>query len=129
MSEITQFKTRQPENVSRFVSPEHQGKDRPFRKEFDRFREYRSSQRWQRLRELVLSLDPVCAVKGCNRPAAEVHHVIEAHVNPELFFEQDNLVSICEDCHKKVHAAYRRGIAAEMIFNKKENKSCYNGNQ
>ena len=119
MSEITQFKTRQPENVSRFVSPEHQGKDRPFRKEFDRFREYRSSQRWQRLRELVLSLDPVCAVKGCNRPAAEVHHVIEAHVNPELFFEQDNLVSVCEECHKKVHAAYRRGIKAEMLFNNK----------
>jgi 5-methylcytosine-specific restriction endonuclease McrA len=65
-----------------------------------------------------LSENPICVVCGA-RGADQVHHIIEAHVNPDLFFEQDNLASVCEECHKKVHAAYRRGIKAEVLFKNK----------
>ena len=34
----------------------------------------------------------------------------------DLFFELSNLAPICEDCHKKVFSAYKRGIEPEMIF-------------
>ena len=122
MGEITQFKTRQPEGALRFVSPGQDAAKGAFRKDFDPFRQKRSSTRWQRLRESVLSSSPLCVI--CGRPAIEAHHIIEAHVDPDLFFEQDNLVSVCEECHKKVHGAYRRGITPEMIFNKRINKPC-----
>ena len=91
---------------------------KPFYKSNDFFAKLRSSARWQDLRFSVLSEKPICETCG-KTGACEVHHIIEAHVNPDLFFNRKNLAAVCEDCHKKIHAAYRRGIKAEMLFNNK----------
>jgi 5-methylcytosine-specific restriction endonuclease McrA len=114
MSEITRFKLLKPKNVSTFT-PIGQKPKKAFCKEFDAFTKLRSSERWQRLRVSVLTSEPLCRVCGCI--AVEVHHIIEASKNADLFFEISNLAPVCEECHKKVHAAYRRGIAPEILFN------------
>lgn len=74
----------------------------------------RNSERWRRLRELVLSENPLCAI--CQRPAEEAHHVKDAARHEDLFFEQSNLVGLCEECHVKIHSADRRGITIDVLF-------------
>lgn len=76
----------------------------------------RSSERWQKLRELVLCENPLCAI--CQRPACEAHHIKDAARHEELFFEQSNLIGLCEDCHVKLHAAQKRGITIDVLFPK-----------
>ncbi len=94
-----------------------------FFKAGDPFRKARSSKRWQRLREMFLRREPVCWI--CHaRAAVELHHITEAHVDPSLFWEVSNLAPVCEGCHKKVHASYRRGLPAEMFFPKEKRLQC-----
>ncbi len=92
---------------------------KPFHKTNDSFSKLRSSARWQNLRFSVLSEKPICEICG-KTGACEAHHIIEAHVDPDLFFDRDNLAAVCEECHKKVHAAYRRGIDPKILFKKEE---------
>lgn len=92
---------------------------KPFYKKNDFLAKLRSSARWQDLRFSVLSENPICEICG-KTGACEAHHIIEAHIDPDLFFERSNLAAVCEDCHKKVHAAYRRGIDPKILFKKGE---------
>jgi hypothetical protein len=80
----------------------------------ERIAKLRSSDRWQRLRGLVLCDNPLCAI--CSRPAYEVHHIKEAARHEELFFDQSNLVGLCENCHEKLHSAQKRGITIDVLF-------------
>lgn len=73
------------------------------------------------MRKIVLSSEPLCRI--CGHAANEAHHIIEASKDADKFFELENLVSLCEECHKKVHAAYRRGVGPEILFNQKENNN------
>lgn len=62
--------------------------------------DFYGSARWQRLRTLKLSQNPICEV--CNqRFATQVHHLQKARENPTLRFEMSNLQSICVWCHAK----------------------------
>jgi len=90
-----------------------------FYKNNDFLAKLRSSARWQNLRFSVLSEKPICEICG-KTGACEAHHIIEAHIDPDLFFERNNLAAVCEDCHKKVHGAYRRGIEPKILFKKGE---------
>jgi 5-methylcytosine-specific restriction endonuclease McrA len=81
--------------------------------EYDKKPGLRSSGRWQAIRERVLCANPICVV--CGHAANEAHHV---DMNEARFFDESNLVSVCEDCHVKVHSAYKRGIAPETLFPK-----------
>jgi hypothetical protein len=78
----------------------------------------RSSERWRRLRVCVLSQNPLCMV--CGHLAQEVHHIVELAKDMSLAYEFSNLAPICEDCHKRIHSAYRRGIEPEMFFPKEK---------
>lgn len=92
-------------------------KTKPFHKEFDQFAKIRSSDRWQKLRASILYENPLCVI--CGGIASEVHHIIEAHKDASMFFMRENLASVCIDCHKKVHEAYKRGIAPNVLFKSK----------
>lgn len=73
---------------------------------------FRSSSRWQNLRSAVLTQqDGLCQL--CGELASEVHHINLA--TPENFFCRENLVGLCNACHKKIHTAYRAGITWELI--------------
>lgn len=66
-----------------------------------------NSIRWKKKRKQILRRDGyVC--QGCKRfgkqtEAVTVHHIKHADEYPELAFEDDNLVSLCNACHNKQH--------------------------
>lgn len=49
----------------------------------------------------------LCQYPGCSNPAEEVHHIVEltpANINdPAVALSMDNLISLCRDCHFKIH--------------------------
>lgn len=52
---------------------------------------------WRRLRTAQLRNNPQCA--KCGGLATEVHHIIPHRGDMNLFLDQNNLVSLCHDCH------------------------------
>lgn len=69
----------------------------------------RSSARWQRLRGLIRSRQPLCAdpfrthaTEGRIEPATEVHHIAPVWQRPELAFAMSNLMPVCRDCHERL---------------------------
>ena len=66
-----------------------------------------NSPRWRRKRAAILRRDQyqcqMCRRYGRRRQATTVHHIKHADEFPELAFVDDNLISLCEDCHNKAH--------------------------
>jgi 5-methylcytosine-specific restriction protein A len=59
-----------------------------------------SSARWQRIRAMKLSSNPICEL--CNhRFATQVHHLENARANPARRYDVANLQSVCVWCHAK----------------------------
>ena len=63
--------------------------------------------RWRKLRERRLKQDEYMC-KECRRygrtvPADTVHHIYPAEDYPNLFWNIKNLISLCKDCHNKMH--------------------------
>ena len=54
--------------------------------------------KWQTLRAEKLKQNPNCEI--CGEPATEVHHKVPHRGNLELFLNWDNLMSICNKCHR-----------------------------
>lgn len=57
--------------------------------------------RWHRLRLRWLALYPLCA--RCGKPGEEVHHRIPRAQRPDLIYDQDNLETLCRECHHATH--------------------------
>ena len=58
--------------------------------------------RWKRLRALQLSTEPLCRFckqQGRDTLATVADHVVPVAKDPELAFDQDNLQSLCAQCH------------------------------
>lgn len=74
------------------------------------------SKAWQRIRNNVMQRDHHlcvdCMRKGKYTPAEEVHHIIEItpdNINdPQITLNEENLVSLCKECHKRRHGARER---------------------
>ena len=74
-------------------------------------RKFYRSKAWQGVREIVMQRDHYLCVDCLNEnritPAEEVHHIIE--LTPEnindanISLNEENLVSLCRECHKKRH--------------------------
>jgi 5-methylcytosine-specific restriction protein A len=83
--------------------PRHKKKqDKPFSSAI-RFNEtlYHTTQ-WRKLRATILKEQPACFKCGISGSESklEVHHIIPPRGNEELFFDENNLVSVCPVCHK-----------------------------
>jgi 5-methylcytosine-specific restriction endonuclease McrA len=70
--------------------------------------------RWRKLRNRILKEYPYCFKCGIGKQESSlhVHHIIEPRGNEDLFFDESNLVSVCEACH--------RVLTAKEIQNRKE---------
>jgi 5-methylcytosine-specific restriction protein A len=55
--------------------------------------------RWRMLRKQHLKENPYC-VKCGNRDSLTVDHVVPPRGNEDLFFDLDNLQTLCETCHR-----------------------------
>lgn len=63
------------------------------------FPELYSSLKWKQLRQKHLREEPLCRV--CGNKATEVDHLIPHQGDINLFFNEDNLQSLCHNCHSK----------------------------
>jgi 5-methylcytosine-specific restriction endonuclease McrA len=70
--------------------------------------------RWRKLREKVLQEHPYCSRCGIgkNETSLHVHHIVEPRGNEDMFFDESNLIPVCDSCH--------RIITAKEIWNRKE---------
>lgn len=68
------------------------------------------TQRWQRLRKMVIAEQPICIVEGCSRLTTDVDHVLPHRGKEELFFAYDNLQGMCKKHHSRKTATYDGGF-------------------
>ena len=70
-------------------------------------KEFYTSPQWKAKRAAILSRDGYmcreCKRYGRQREATTVHHIKHYDEYPELALESDNLISLCEACHNKMH--------------------------
>ena len=70
------------------------------------------SRRWQSVREIKLSMNPLCerctAAGKLGVVAREVHHKVGRQTDLALMFDLSNLESLCVPCHRAEEAS-RRG--------------------
>jgi 5-methylcytosine-specific restriction endonuclease McrA len=73
----------------------------------------RFDKRWNELRAVILKRDNYTCQK-CQYKLSDdyyrlkslhVHHIVPSHKESALFFDEDNLITFCNDCHKIVHLA------------------------
>lgn len=65
------------------------------------------TKRWKALRLHILNRDfglcQECKRRKLIRKGNTVHHIVEAREDPKLFWDEDNLETICPSCHNKEH--------------------------
>lgn len=68
------------------------------------------SKRWRKLRQLKKSVSPFCErclINGVYTPARIIHHkeyITDLnYLDDNVFYNLDNLESLCQDCHNKEH--------------------------
>lgn len=70
--------------------------------------EFYHSKEWEAVRRLVLARDHYLCQKCLKEkrltPASMVHHIVELRDDWSKRLQADNLVSLCQSCHNKVHA-------------------------
>lgn len=88
---------------------------------------------WKRLREMKrmnFPLCEVCNIEGKITPVADIHHLISFTHKEEaeklrLAYDYDNLISVCKNCHTRLHQGDLKGcktleeIAARLNLNYK----------
>ncbi len=85
-------------------------KDYDYRHKDDKHKKFYKSKEWKRLREYILKRDNyMCAecikvdkVTTCNT----VHHLVEIREDFSKALDESNLVTICHDCHNKIHKRF-----------------------
>ena len=94
-------------------------------KDAEQYRVLYNTKHWQSVRQTVLTRDRfTCQHNGCgvalepgrDRPnSAVVHHIVPHKGNLELFFEPDNLQSVCWTCHSgPIQREEIRGFSTEI---------------
>ena len=61
---------------------------------------------WAKIRNQKLSSAPLCEMcehHGVVNTASVVHHINPVEAAPNLRLRWDNLMSLCRDCHEKIH--------------------------
>lgn len=78
------------------------------------------SKRWQKLRKQKLLLNPICErcyKQGIVKATCIIHHkeyvTDKNYLDDNVFFNIDNLESLCRDCHNKEHFTDKQ----EYVFN------------
>lgn len=78
-----------------------------------------TGRRWERKRQAILRRDGYmcreCRRYGRARAATIVHHVKPADEYPELAWDDDNLVSLCQACHNRAHPEKSRAATAGRL--------------
>lgn len=96
----------------------HQNLDKIKAKEYDKQRDQTEerrwihSVRWRNLSDLHKRMFPLCAEclkKGRDEPVYLTDHIVPHQGDPTLFWDWDNLQSLCNACHEEKHREDRWG--------------------
>ncbi len=63
---------------------------------------FRNKKRWLELKSKILYEKKQCEICS-SKNLLHVHHILPRSSNPELTMDLENLMVLCENCHKKVH--------------------------
>ena len=88
----------------RYCSKHQRQVDREYNRKHRQHQELYQSARWQRLRRRLLLKYPLCAEcerQGWITQATVVNHIKPHKGNPELFWDEDNLQTLCKSCHDR----------------------------
>ena len=58
--------------------------------------------RWKKIRKLVLTRDKHQCIKCGSTIKLSIHHVIPHKGSLELFYNVDNLITLCKTCHNAI---------------------------
>ena len=64
---------------------------------------FKNHKKWLELKSILLYEKKVCEICGSDK-SLQVHHILPRSSNPELIMDKENLMVLCEECHKKIHA-------------------------
>lgn len=64
---------------------------------------HENTKKWLRTKIQILSRDNHKCKVCSNTICLHVHHIISRSESPELTFDFENLMTLCEICHKKIH--------------------------
>jgi 5-methylcytosine-specific restriction endonuclease McrA len=77
--------------------------------------------RWRKIRGQVLSEEPLCRfchdLYGRDTQANVVDHIVPHRGNYVLFFDRNNMQSLCESCHNGLKQAMEKGGASGCDIN------------
>ena len=59
-----------------------------------------TTKEWREARKLFLSVNPICAVEGCNEEARIVDHIVPHRGDMNLFWDQSNWQPMCDHHHQ-----------------------------
>jgi len=65
---------------------------------------YQNQKEWLQKRSDILRRDKFTCLKCGKKNSLHVHHILSRTNYPEFTFENENLITLCEDCHKKIHS-------------------------
>ena len=75
------------------------------------------SAKWKRKRDSILRRDDytcqLCKRYGKMKSAHSVHHIFPWEFYPEYIYENWNLISLCKDCHNRMHDRTSHAITEE----------------
>ena len=76
----------------------------------DKEYKFYKSKAWRQLRNYVMERDhhlcQLCLKEGNIVDATVVHHIVPVRDDWSLRLKENNLISICDECHNKIHKKY-----------------------
>lgn len=69
-------------------------------------------------KEFFSQNERVCICCGLEKRKMQIHHLESRNIRPDLIFDKNNLVIICENCHKDFHKKYGYGNNTKEQFEK-----------
>ncbi len=92
-------------------------KQTPYKHEGKQGSKFYNTKQWKNLRNRYIKEHPFCEIcesKGIIKLAEEIHHKeeflkgITDEDKWDLLLDEDNLISLCSDCHHKIHNEERK---------------------
>lgn len=74
-----------------------------WQKRFKNAQTFRRSSEWAKCRILILKRDNYTCQICETSPARVIHHLNSVIVFPEMSLDPDNLITVCDECHKNWH--------------------------
>ncbi len=83
------------------------------------YNEYLNSKHWALLRQQYIPKDMKCSMCHNKCDSLQLHHLTYMHIGNE---KADDLLPLCENCHKLIHKVPKENIKSELYVNTKKSR-------